>query len=204
MYESVSFGGSNMEHQQHIEELVKILKNECRTSFKFHGEVAMQLFLSDNFILPSRVDICVERKQLVEVLKVIPFTYHLNYYDKNNNLMNRDQLSVPEIAHIDITFNEKLLMNIFIYDVVNEEWIFRLDSNIRIPKNSIYFHSLTWGVDYIKPEIVLMYDLLDNQNYHQLPNYKMVLDSLSYYQFVILKVVVGEQRINEALAHNKL
>lgn len=204
MYESVSFGGSNMEHQQHVEELVKILKNECRTSFKFHGEVAMQLFLSDNFILPSRVDICVERKQLVEVLKVIPSTYHLNYYDKNNKLMNRDQLSVPEIAHIDITFNGELLMNIFIYDVVNEEWIFRLDSNIRIPKNSIYFHSLTWGVDYIKPEIVLMYDLLDNQNYHQLPNYKMVLDSLSYYQFVILKVVVGEQRINEALAHNKL
>lgn len=204
MYESVSFGGSNMEHQQHVEELVKILKNECRTSFKFHGEVAMQLFLSDNFILPSRVDICVERKQLVEVLKVISSTYHLNYYDKNNNLMNRDQLSVPEIAHINITFNGELLMNIFIYDVVNEEWIFRLDSNIRIPKNSIYFHSLTWGVDYIKPEIVLMYDLLDNQNYHQLPNYKMVLDSLSYYQFVILKVVVGEQRINEALAHNKL
>ena len=204
MYESVSFGGSNMEHQQHVEELVKILKNECRTSFKFHGEVAMQLFLSDNFILPSRVDICVERKQLVEVLKVISSTYHLNYYDKNNNLMNRDQLSVPEIAHIDITFNGELLMNIFIYDVVNEEWIFRLDSNIRIPKNSIYFHSLTWGVDYIKPEIVLMYDLLDNQNYHQLPYYKMVLDSLSYYQFVILKVVVGEQRINEALAHNKL
>lgn len=204
MYESVSFGGSNMEHQQHVEELVKILKNKCRTSFKFHGEVAMQLFLSDNFILPSRVDICAERKQLVEVLKVIPSTYHLNYYDKNNNLMNRDQLSVPEIAHIDITFNEKLLINIFIYDVVNEEWIFRLDSNIRIPKNSIYFHSLTWGVDYIKPEIVLMYDLLDNQNYHQLPNYKMVLDSLSYYQFVILKVVVGEKRINEALAHNKL
>ena len=40
------------------------------------------LFLSDNFILPSRVDICVERKQLVEVLKVISSTYHLNYYDK--------------------------------------------------------------------------------------------------------------------------
>lgn len=191
-----------MEHQQHVEELVKILKNKCRTSFKFHGEVAMQLFLSDNFILPSRVDICVERKQLVELLKVIPSTYQLNYYDKNNELMDRDQLSVPEIAHIDITFNQQLLINIFIYDVVNEEWIFRLDNNIRIPMNSIYFHSLTWGVDYIKPEIVLMYDLLDNQNYHQLPNYKMVLDSLSYYQFVILKVVVGEQRIKEALANN--
>ena len=79
-------------------------------------------------------------------------------------------------------------MNIFIYDV-NEEWIFRLDSNIRILR--IVFIFIHGGVDYIKPEIVLMYDLLDNQNYHQLPNYKMVLDSLSYYQFVILKVVVG-------------
>ena len=62
----------------------------------------MQLFLSDNFILPSRVDICVERKQLVEVLKVISSTYHLNYYDKNNNLMNRTNY-VPKL-HIDITF----------------------------------------------------------------------------------------------------
>lgn len=44
MYESVSFGGSNMEHQQHVEELVKILKNECRTSFKFHGKSQCSYF----------------------------------------------------------------------------------------------------------------------------------------------------------------
>ncbi|UDI78366.1 hypothetical protein HYI43_07355 [Staphylococcus taiwanensis] len=193
----------NKEHQEHVEELVKTLKSQCRTSFKFHGEVAMQLFLNDNFKLPSKVDICVERKHLVEVLRVIPANYNYNYYDKNNDLMDKDKLNVPEVAHIDVTYDNQIVMNIFIYDVVNEEWIFRLDSNIRIPKNSIYFHSLKWGVDYIKPEIVLMYDLLDNQNYHQLPNYKMVLDALSYYQFVILKVVVGEHRINEALTQSK-
>ena len=69
MYESVSFGGSNMEHQQHVEELVKILKMNVVLHSNFMGSHAA--ILSDNFILPSRVDICVERKQLVEVLKVI-------------------------------------------------------------------------------------------------------------------------------------
>ncbi|MCI2773141.1 hypothetical protein [Staphylococcus petrasii] len=187
------------EHQEYVEQLVDILKSKCRKSFKFHGEVAMQLFLNDNFTLPSKVDICVERKYLVEVLRVIPSDYTYNYYNKNNEKMDKDKLNVPEVAHIDVTINNRVVLNIFIYDVVNEEWIFRLDENIRIPKNSIYFHSLTWNVDYIKPEIVLMYDLMDNQDYHQLPNYKRVLEALSYYQFVILKMVVGEQRIQEAL-----
>ncbi|RIL68481.1 hypothetical protein BUY49_11850, partial [Staphylococcus devriesei] len=62
-------------HQQQVEELVNTLKKQCRTAFKFHGEVAMHLFLNDNFILPSKVDICVERLNLVEVLKSIPVTY---------------------------------------------------------------------------------------------------------------------------------
>ena len=71
-------------------------------------------------------------------------------------------------------------MEIFVYDVVNDEWVFRLDNKIRLPKDNIYFHSLNNGVDYIKPNF-LMYDLLDNQNYHQFSNYKRVIDSLSYY-----------------------
>ena len=87
--------------------------------------------------------------------------------------------------------------------MVNDEWIFRLDSSIRLPKNNIYFHSLNWNVDYIKPEIVLMYDLMDNQEYHQFSNYKAVIDALSYYQFYILKLVVGEKRIEEAVINNR-
>jgi hypothetical protein len=34
------------------------------------GEVAIQLFLNELFELPSKVDICVERKRIVEVLNV--------------------------------------------------------------------------------------------------------------------------------------
>ena len=117
--------------------------------------------------------------------------------------MDKDNLKVPEVSYIEITKDNSLVMNVIIYDVINEEWLFRLDSNIRIPKNSIYFHSLTWGVDYIKPEIVLMYDLLGNMDSQQLTSYKRVLDALSYYQFVILKGVVGESKINEVIAQNR-
>ncbi|MBB4832418.1 hypothetical protein HNO90_000799 [Staphylococcus hominis] len=184
-------------HQNHVEELVGILKNQCRTAFKFHGEVAIQLFLNELFELPSKVDICVERKRIVEVLKVIPLAYTFKYYDMSNHNMDKDHLDIPSISHINVVTNNKVILRIFIYDVINEEWLFRLNTNIRLPKNSIYFHSLTWDVDYIKPEIVLMYDLLDYQQSNS--NYKSVLDALSYYQFVILKMVVGEHKIKKAL-----
>ncbi|MGW9987872.1 hypothetical protein ACUXD0_000581 [Staphylococcus hominis] len=44
-----------------------------------------------------------------------------------------------------------------------------------------------------------MYDLLDYQQNNLEANYKSVLDALSYYQFVILKMVVGEHKIEKAL-----
>ena len=44
-----------------------------------------------------------------------------------------------------------------------------------------------------------MYDLLDYQQNNSEANYKSVLDALSYYQFVILKMVVGEHKIKKHL-----
>ncbi len=44
-----------------------------------------------------------------------------------------------------------------------------------------------------------MYDLMQHHQYHQYSNYKRVIDALSYYQFFILKFVVGEQRIKDAI-----
>lgn len=43
----------------------------------------------------------------------------------------------------------------------------------------------------------------DPIDYHQLPNYRIVIDSLSYYQFVILRLVVGDERINQVLISEK-
>ncbi|SUM32874.1 Uncharacterised protein [Staphylococcus gallinarum] len=94
-------------------------------------------------------------------------------------------------------------MTVIVYDVENDEWMFRWNHNIRLPEKNIYFHSIKWDVDYIKPEIVLMYELLDPIDYQQIPNYKSVIDSLSYYQFVMLRLVVGDERINQALISEK-
>ena len=44
MYESVSFGGSNMEHQQHVEELVKILKMNVVLHSNFMGSRNATIF----------------------------------------------------------------------------------------------------------------------------------------------------------------
>ena len=159
----------------------------------------MELFLNNQFDLPSIVDLCVERKYLTEVITALPNDIKLTYYNKNNHVLDTSQLVITEVVHITVMNNTSLLLNIFIYDVANGEWIFRLDNHVRLPQNNIYFHSLTWNVDYIKPEIVLMYDFLDNQNYHQSSSYKKVLDALSYYQFVILQTVVGEDKIKKCL-----
>ena len=167
---ALALGGGNMyvKEEKPVNKIVEILRKTSSHLFKFHGEVAMHLFLNDDFILPSKVDICVERKKLLEIIRVIPEEFTIHYYDEQ----------------------------------LNERWLFRLDHHIRLPKNNIYFHSLSWNVDYIKPEIVLMYDLMSEQKYHQFSNYKAVIDSLSYYQFYILKLVVGEQRIKKAIVNS--
>lgn len=192
-----------LEAQKPVDQIVKILMDTSTHIFKFHGEVAMQLFLNDEFKLPNKVDICVERKKLIEIVKVIPKDFTIEYYGKANGGSKNKKLSLSEVVHVEVFKDGNMVLNIFVYDVVNDQWIFRLDNKIRLPKNNIYFHSLNWNVDYIKPEIVLMYDLMDNQNYHQFSNYKAVIDALSYYQFYILKLVVGKKRIEEAVINNR-
>lgn len=192
-----------MEEHSNTQTLVEALIQSSSQSFKFHGVVAMQLFLSDDLELPSKVDICVERKKLIDIVKAIPKHFDVRFFNKAGECSESHNMSLKEITHANVYDEEQQIMEIFVYDVVTDEWIFRLNSQIRLPKNNIYFHSLNYDVDYIKPEIVLMYDLLDNQNYHQFSNYKKVIDSLSYYQFFILKLVVGEKRIKEAILNNK-
>lgn len=42
----------------------------------------MQLFLNNQFDLPSIVDLCVERKHLTEVITALPNDIKLTYYNK--------------------------------------------------------------------------------------------------------------------------
>ena len=191
------------ENNEKVKDIVKSLNENVPNLFKFNGEVAKQLFLRDEFNLNGKVDISVERKFLGEVLKYIPNDNRKVLHDTNHPSSNYDELNFENITHAEIFDGEKLIMTIIVYDVEDEEWMFRWNHNIRLPEKNIYFHSIKWDVDYIKPEIVLMYELLDPIDYHQLPNYRSVIDSLSYYQFVILRLVVGDERINQVLISEK-
>lgn len=191
------------ENNEKVKDIVKSLNENVPNLFKFNGEVAKQLFLRDEFNLNGKVDISVERKFLGEVLKYIPNDNRKVFHDTNHASSNYDELNFENITHAEIFDGEKLIVTIIVYDVEDEEWMFRWNHNIRLPEKNIYFHSIKWGVDYIKPEIVLMYELLDPIDYHQLPNYRIVIDSLSYYQFVILRLVVGDERINQVLISEK-
>ncbi|PHK49170.1 hypothetical protein [Staphylococcus edaphicus] len=186
-----------------VKNIVKTLNEKVPNLFKFNGEVAKQLFLHDEFNLNDKVDISVERKFLGEVLKYIPKENRTVLHDTVQASSEYSELNFENISHVEIFDDEKLIMTIIVYDVEDEEWMFRWNHNIRLPEKNIYFHSIKWDVDYIKPEIVLMYELLDPIDYHQLPNYRSVIDSLSYYQFVILRLVVGDERINQALISEK-
>ncbi len=190
-------------NNKNIKEVVKNLTENVPELFKYNGEVAKQLFLHDEFNLDDKVDISVERKNLGEVLKFIPKDNTIVLHDGTNTTTDFSKLKFADVTHANIYINDELIMTIIVYDVENDEWMFRWNHNIRLPEKHIYFHSIKWDVDYIKPEIVLMYELLDPIDYHQLPNYRSVIDSLSYYQFVILRLVVGDERINQALISEK-
>jgi len=198
-------GGTDLavSNNKNIKEVVKNLTENVPELFKYNGEVAKQLFLHDEFNLDDKVDISVERKYLGEVLKFIPKDNTIVLHDGTNTTTDFSKLKFADVTHANIYINDELIMTIIVYDVENDEWMFRWNHNIRLPEKHIYFHSIKWDVDYIKPEIVLMYELLDPIDYHQLPNYRSVIDSLSYYQFVILRLVVGDERINQALISEK-
>ncbi|MDK7113950.1 hypothetical protein [Staphylococcus pettenkoferi] len=183
--------------------LVNALLEQCKELFKFNGEVAKQLFLNDSFNITDKVDISVNRKYFTEVIKYIPNQYVIEFHDDTKVSTSLRETTFNTITHANVFLNDEMILTVLVYDTINEEWLFRLDHNIRFPEKHIYFHSITWDVDYIKPEIVLMYELLDPIDYHQLPNYKKVIDALSYYQFVLLRVVVGDERIHQALISEK-
>ncbi len=202
--ETLTFrGGAHLNNNKNVKTLVNRLNEKVGNLFKYNGEVAKQLFLHDEFNLDGKVDISVERKFLAEVLKYIPKTYHINLYDETQSTSDFSEIEFSKITHANVFDQNELIMTVIIYDVEDGDWMFRWNHNIRMPEKHIYFHSIKWDVDYVKPEIVLMYELLDPIDYHQIPNYRSVIDSLSYYQFVILRLVVGDERINQALNSEK-
>ncbi|WP_181896092.1 hypothetical protein [Staphylococcus felis] len=184
---------------ENIEFLVDTLIENVPNYFKFHGETATELFLNDNLKIDTPIDICVNRRHIAELLRVIPKKYEITMIYQNGRNQQLEYIKLSQVHSLQVKKEDVLLLNIVIYDVDKDNWLFRLNHDIRLPEKQIYFHSIKWGVDYIKPEIVLMYALKKPLNPKNIEFYRHLIDKMSYFQYVILKTVVGEESLNKII-----
>lgn len=194
-------------HINHIEQLKQIiarLTEKCPNIFKFHGDVALNLFLHDDLIIEKTVTLCVNRKDLIKFLHFLPQNIEQKYYDYNQQCFTDiNHLKLREIHNVHICLNSDILLNIYTYDVDKAHFIFEPNHNLRIQEQHMYFHSLKWDVDYIKPEIVLMYYFLDYRKQVDLSRYLNVIEHLSYFQFMTLQTVVGREKLSYVIKQNE-
>lgn len=190
----------NTSKRERMEYLVHTLIDNEPHAFKFHGEMATHLFLTDQLHFGNKVEICVKRNELLKILRVIPMAFTIKVINKKGEQLPYDDVQLHQMSSLEVYDRNDLLMNIIIYDVDNEHWLFRLNHNVRIPEKYIYYHSLKWKVDYIKPEIVLMYLLHEPFNDKKVPFYRHLIDKMSYFQFVTLKIAVGEDLLKRVIS----
>ncbi|QHW37313.1 hypothetical protein GZH82_08165 [Staphylococcus ursi] len=189
----------NASKKERMEYLVHTLIDKEPHAFKFHGEMATHLFLTDQLYFDEKIEICVKRNELSKILRVIPKSFTITGINKKGESLPCDDVQLHQMSSVEVYDQNELLINIIIYDVDNEHWLFRLNHNVRIPEKYIYYHSLKWKVDYIKPEIVLMYLLHEPFNDKKVPFYRHLIDKMSYFQFVTLKVAVGEDLLKRVI-----
>ncbi|UEX89260.1 hypothetical protein [Staphylococcus ratti] len=179
--------------------LMDILMARVPEYFKFYGDVATELFLNDQLEISKKIARSVKRQHLLTVLDAIPETYKIEGIDENGKRIPEKDIEIKQIYFIAVKNNEDCVLKIRIYDVDEDQWIFRLDDQIRIPEKHIYYHSLKWKVDFIKPEIILMFHLYEAINEKQIRHFRHLIDRMSYFQFVTLKTVVGEERLRKVI-----
>ena len=76
--------------------------------------------------------------KVIEIIRVIPEEFTIHYYDNQLYERLRESLSLSDVEHVKV-FKNTEVMTIFVYDVVNDEWLFRLDHHIRLPKKIYIF-----------------------------------------------------------------
>ncbi|MBI5975228.1 hypothetical protein [Staphylococcus canis] len=183
--------------REDLNSLVNRLIKQIPDYFKFHGDTATELFLSDELKLNIPVDICIRRNHMYELVKTIGTHFDIFMINENDEVQVYSHELANAIKALIVEKNGVRIMNIVIYDVDQDDWLFRLNHDIRMPEKQIFLHSTTWGVDYIKPEILLMYALKKPINPKNIEFYRLLIDKMSYFQYVILKTVVGEENLNQ-------
>ncbi|PWZ93507.1 hypothetical protein DD865_14945, partial [Staphylococcus pseudintermedius] len=96
--------------------LVHTLIDNEPHAFKFHGEMATHLFLTDQLHFDNKVEICVKRNELLKILRVIPMAFTIKVINKKGEQLPYDDVQLHQMSSLEVYDHNDLLMNIIIYD----------------------------------------------------------------------------------------
>ncbi|WP_239732826.1 MULTISPECIES: hypothetical protein [unclassified Mammaliicoccus] len=184
-----------------IDELKQIM-SDYPLQYIVCGQCAIDLFLNEYTHTKEIMSITVSREE-VEILS--------NYFLKHQyQLVVKTPLDELEEISLEELYNYKKyyvydtkaqckIIKVYIYETKDEKWQFSHDHNIEVEDYKIYFHSLEKDIKYLRPEIQMMYKLYHELRQDDIYKYQRLIQHLSYYQFFMLRKVIGKEKVNQII-----
>lgn len=192
---------SSEEHYLSIEQLKNIM-GDYAFQYIICGECAVDLFLKEYMHTKEIMSLTISREEME--------WFNTYLHRKNYTFQFKNALNELEDIHYQklIQYNKYYvydqtkninILKIYIYDTKDDKWQFSHDKNIEIEDYKIYFHSLEYDVKYLRPEIQMMYKLYHELRQDDIYRYQKLIQHLSYYQFFMLRKVIGADKLNKII-----
>lgn len=184
-----------------IDEL-KQLMSDYPFQYIVCGQNAIDLFLNEYTHTKEIMSITVSRE---EVLTLANYFLERHYQIVVETPLNElKEITVEELGEYKKYYiynkkNECKILKVYIYETKDEKWQFSHDHNIEVEDYKIYFHSLEHDVKYLRPEIQMMYKLYHELRQDDIYKYQKLIQHLSYYQFFMLRKVIGKDKLNQII-----
>ncbi|HCN59642.1 MULTISPECIES: hypothetical protein [Mammaliicoccus] len=181
---------------------IKQIMSDYPLQYIVCGQCAIDLFLNEYTHTKEIMSITVSREE-VEILS--------NYFLKHQyQLVVKTPLDELEEISLEELYNYKKyyvydtkaqckIIKVYIYETKDEKWQFSHDHNIEVEDYKIYFHSLEKDIKYLRPEIQMMYKLYHELRQDDIYKYQRLIQHLSYYQFFMLRKVIGKEKVNQII-----
>ncbi|MBL0848108.1 MULTISPECIES: hypothetical protein [Mammaliicoccus] len=181
---------------------IKQIMSDYPLQYIVCGQCAIDLFLNEYTYTKEIMSITVSREE-VEILS--------NYFLKHQyQLVVKTPLDELEEISLEELYNYKKyyvydtkaqckIIKVYIYETKDEKWQFSHDHNIEVEDYKIYFHSLEKDIKYLRPEIQMMYKLYHELRQDDIYKYQRLIQHLSYYQFFMLRKVIGKEKVNQII-----
>lgn len=181
---------------------IKQIMSDYPLQYIVCGQCAIDLFLNEYTYTKEIMSITVSREE-VEILSNY-FLKHQYQLVVKTSLDELEEISLEELYnykkyYVYDTKAQCKIIKVYIYETKDEKWQFSHDHNIEVEDYKIYFHSLEKDIKYLRPEIQMMYKLYHELRQDDIYKYQRLIQHLSYYQFFMLRKVIGKEKVNQII-----